>query len=129
MSITDSGRYPLSTASGDAIPLDVVRPLGFVSIAFITGSDTATLTLPDDTSIISCITDQDCIIGFGVAPGAVSDRVVKDSVSLVSKVMHIAIAPISLDIRVRGISQAGTLLINIFDSWEALFLNNQSERR
>ena len=60
-------RYPLATADGQAIPLDVVRPNSSVQIALVTGAGSAALSLPTSTEVMVVYTDNDCLIQFAAS--------------------------------------------------------------
>lgn len=129
-----TGRYPLSTANGQYIPLDVMRPNSMMSKTFVTGSSTGALTCPASIEILEIFADQDLIITFAASSAsaaALSDGTsVADSYILKANTLAAISPPIGKkSFALRAITANGTALINFIESWSGLALASQSTRR
>lgn len=128
------GRYPLSTADGQSIPLEVVRPHGVVSKTFLSSSPGVDMTIPSTIDIFSILCDQDCIIKFaasGASASALSDGVLATDVAVVIRdVLTVLSPPIDKrSISLRGLSANGTALISYYENWAGLSTQPQLTRR
>jgi len=128
------GRYPLATADGQSIPLDIVRPHGILSKTFITASGTAALTCPAAVDMMEVISSEDCLIQFASSAASASalvDGTLKVSaVYIPADVIKIITPPIGMkSFSIIGITNAGIAVIQFLESWSGMSLASQSTRR
>jgi hypothetical protein len=127
-------RYPLATADGQAIPLDVVRPNSSVMRSFTTAAGSAALSLPVSTEVMVIYTDKDCIIQFAasaaVAAAYVDGTIKADSFFIPSSTI-VVLSPIpeKPSFSLIGIAAAGTAYINFLEKWSGMALQSQFNRR
>lgn len=124
-------RYPLSTADGKAIPLDIVKPSALVFIAFenSSGSGSTLVTIPDRTEILSVVTDEDCLIRFGAVASIPASGVLLSNAVFVPAGMQIMLAPPANTLSVIGTGpDTGTLAITLMDKWAQLATSLQTSR-
>ncbi len=121
-------RYPLATPDGRAIPLDVVKPVGFLQKAFTTAAS-GTLTLPSNVEVLSVFASADCYIQFGGTAAVPADGVVVTNLLYVPKNMRITAAPPATTFTVIGKTTSGTLNVQLLEKWAGLILDVQQKRR
>lgn len=127
-------RYPLSTADGQAIPLDVIRPNSSVSISFITSAGSTALSLPASVEIMVVYATQDCLIQFATSAAAatayVNGTIKTDSIFVpASTLMVISPIPEKVSFSIRGITADGNAYINFLEKWSGMSLQSQFTRR
>lgn len=128
------GRYPLATADGQSIPLDVIRPHGCIEKSFATGASTAAMDIPATIDVFSIIVTEDCIIKFAAAAAsasALSDGVLAtDVMKIVAGLVTFISPPIGKrSFALRGTLNSGTASINFYENWSGLSLSSQPTRR
>ena len=127
-------RYPLSTAEGTAIPLDVIRPYGIIKIPFTSGSGSSSITIPSDVEVLNVYSDVDCLIQFATSNASASalvDNTFKSDAMYVSADVFTIISP-PVDKKafsIRGISASGNCVVQYLRKWTALALQPQFARR
>lgn len=127
-------RYPLATADGQAIPLDVIRPNSSVLRAFTTGDGSAALSVPANVEVMIVVADQDCLIQFDTSAAsatAYTDGTIKaDSIFIFANTLIVVSpAPEKLSFSFIGISAAGNAYITFLEKWSGLALQTQFPRR
>ncbi len=127
-------RYPLSAADGTPIPLDIVRPHGTLTKTFATGASTAALTVPATVDIMSVTPTEDVLVTFAASAAsaaALSDGVMAASSMICMKdVTSILTPPVDKkSYALRGVSAAGTAVVNFFENWTGTSLASQITRR
>ena len=127
-------RYPLATADGQAIPLDVVRPNSSVQIALVIGAGSAALSLPTSTEVMVVYTDNDCLIQFAasaaVATAYVAGTIKADSFFIpASTLVVLSPIPEKPSFSLIGITAAGIAYINFLEKWSGMALQSQFNRR
>lgn len=128
------GRYPLSTADGQAVPLDIIRPMGIVSISFNPSTGTSPFTLSDTLDCYSIRATEDCLVEFNatfpLATNLVNATFRADALYVPKNTILFISPPVSKNIiSVLGISTSGLLHIQYIESWTGLALKNQYTRR
>lgn len=117
--------YPFSTSDGKIIPLDIVRPVGTLRIAFSNGVASAPSELGAAIPIVLLKASADCFVSLGgiaVIPGA----------SLIPNLMHLfagdveVVAPRLGTITVIGDGGAGNLTATVVEQWAGLGHENKS---
>lgn len=127
-------RYPLATADGQSIPLDVVRPNSSVQRSFTTGAGSTALSLPASTEVMVVYTDKDCLIQFAasaaVATAYVDGTIKADSFFIpASTLVVLSPIPEKPSFSLIGIAAAGTAYINFLEKWSGMALQSQFNRR
>lgn len=120
--------YPLSTAEGTAIPLEVVSPTGYMFIRF-SKTPTNVIALPASSDMIILNSDEDCILRFSnnLATLPEEAKVVPDTLFL-RKSMQVVVYPQQKFLSVRRLVLDGTLHLQFIDTWHGLALASQYER-
>lgn len=128
-----SQRYPLSTAGGQAIPLELIRPLSIISKDFAVGAATPTESLGAEAEVILVEATEDCFIRFekalAVVPVSASPSVPVTNTIFLRKDEIKAIAPANYYFSVIGTEVDGTLLITILETWALLSLGTQQRHK
>jgi hypothetical protein len=128
------GRYPLATADGQSIPLDVVRPNGCIEKTFATGASTAAMDVPAAIDVFSIFATEDCIIKFATSAAsaaALTDGVfAADTMKIVAGLVTFLSPPIGKrSFALRAVSANGVATINFYENWSGLSLSSQPTRR
>lgn len=63
MAVENLGLYPLSTFDGEAIPYEIIRPIGLIRQDF-TDVVSAAVTIPAATELIAFFSTNHCIVRF-----------------------------------------------------------------
>lgn len=127
-------RYPLATAEGTLIPLDVVRPHGALTKTTATGASTAALTVPATVDIMIITPTEDTIVTFAASSAsaaALSDGVMAADTFICMKDVSTVLTP-PIDKKtyaLRAVSTAGTAVINFIENWTGASLASQITRR
>jgi hypothetical protein len=112
--------YPLSTADGKEIPLEVATPL-FMFRMEITATQHAAVDLPNLECILCVSSNVDCIVSFGVDAVLPADGVIAQSLMYIPAGVIITLNPVDISMSVIGTSSnAGTLWVNGIQKWQAL---------
>lgn len=126
------GRYPLSTADSQAIPLDIIRPESLIIIPFLLNTATTAVSLPDK-DCFSFQSDLDCLVQFATSSATASytESVSIDNALFCPKgFVVIASPPIGMrSISVISNKGNGRLIIQAIQTWSGLSLKNQQLRR
>lgn len=111
-------RYPLSTADGTPIPLEVIRPKDMLRKAFLSGEGSALAQLPAGTVLAILRTTADCFLRFdsvAAIPATDGTPVSRELFVPANEVIFCAVP--SLSYSVIGDGFAGTLTIQVIDTW------------
>ena len=127
-------RYPLATADGQAIPLDVVRPNSSVLRSFNAAIGSAALSMPASTEVMVIYADKDCLIQFAasaaVAATYVDGTLKADSFFIpASTLMVLSPIPEKTSFSLIGLTVAGIAYINFLEKWSGMALQSQFTRR
>jgi hypothetical protein len=122
--------YPFSTEKGEAIPLDVVRPLGVV-VASLSANAAATLNIPSSYAEVSIRSTIDAMVDF---TGTATYPLVgpySSALLLHKDVVHTVQLPSTGNVRIVPVNagEAGKVLINSIQKWAGIGLNRQLTRR
>lgn len=120
--------YPFSTRDGKVIPLDILRSKYYLYQDFTAGAS-APITLPVGTTVVAMYADEDCVI----VPESTADIVFAANTPLTKAIMlprkHVVIAAIPEGAaRVRGLTLAGRIHIQVIEQWVGLGLDIQYKR-
>jgi len=110
--------YPLSSPDGQAIPYEVIRPIGLIRQDF-TDTPSAAVTIPAAAELLSLFANATCVVTFNAASAVPANGVHQlDSILLAANtymnVDHNAAATLS----VIGVSESGTLFITTVEKWK-----------
>jgi len=122
-------RYPLSTASGQAIPLEVIKPLGVLLVDFTAAGYIAN-AIPAEyvDKIFIASSSEDCYIAASASPVTPVVGTVAVDVIHVPASMIVAFVGNSATLNVRGVSATGRVVLQIVDTWSGLALEQQVTR-
>ena len=122
--------YPFSTEKGEAIPLDVVRPLG-VLVAALTANTAATVNIPATFSVVSIRSTIDAMVDFDNAAGYPLTGPYTSALILHKDVIQTIQLPDTGNVKIVPINagEAGKVLINGIQKWAGIGLNRQLTRR
>ncbi len=128
-----AARYPISTPTGEAIPLDVVRPVSALRKTFASGAATAAIALTSTIDVIIVYATQDMWVAFAAsAPVAAvpADGTLTADLFFVPAGMHMTISPPigKRSISLIGDTAAGIAYIQLLENWSALALSSQLTR-
>lgn len=117
LNATPANLYPLSTASGLAIPLDIARPLAYYPLTDVI-AETA-ITLPQEINVCEVIFNADVVIYAGTWPGTPTNGSAVQGA-------YLCIAGLAYDlalpkaIKIRPVSGAVSGHINVVETWVQL---------
>lgn len=120
-------RYPLSTPEGVAIPLDIMRPYGYLRKGFSTVVS-SNIPIPDELEIVLLYATEDCLVTFGGNAEASVDGIMQLNTVFIPKDMRICVAPTSTFFTVRGDALSGQLSVQFIDKWAGLVIQNRLKR-
>lgn len=126
---TPIGVYPFATQDGKAIPLDIIKAKSVIMQSFIAGAGTA-ITIPATATVGVLISDKACLLRFGTTLPAslIANTEYADTVLVPSgSIVVVAMTPGTA--YVRGLSEAGTIYIQLIEKWAGLALNTQYQRK
>ena len=121
------GRYPLSTADGQAIPNDTIRPKALYKIA-LTTSATSELTLTAGYKTVVLYSDIDCYVKFGGTASVPSTTPVTDELFLPAGTI-MTVSPEQMKVSAVALTGTGSLFVTLVATWSALSLELQNTRR
>lgn len=114
---TPANIYPLSTASGIAIPLDAARPKGNVHINLAKNGVLA-LTLPDEINLITCYFDNDIDLWTQAPTGLVVNTYQPGLMSLMAGAAYDLVVPQNIWLVAHHEATIGQL--NVLEIWAQL---------
>lgn len=131
---TASNRYPLSTADGKYIPLDVIRPSSFLRLATSESAGTTPVQIPDTVEILRVRSTVDAIIQFSsssVVATAVVDGIPKNNTLFLHADEEVFVSPpIGFNwYSIINDLTAGKVVVEYLESWNALTLQSKITRR
>lgn len=120
--------YPFSTAKGDAVPLEIVRPKSLTAFAFAVNT-AADITIPAGYTTCWLYATEDCVLRLSATnlPNAlVSGTEYADAIFIPAN------TPISVflaagEASLLGLATAGILYINSITQWAALQQSLQTQ--
>lgn len=121
------GRYPLSTADGQAIPNDTIRPKALYKIS-LTTSATSELTFTAGYKTAVLYSDIDCYVKFGGTASVPSTTPVTDELFLPAGTI-MTVSPEQMKISAVALTGTGSLFVTLVATWSALSLELQNTRR
>ena len=130
-----AGRYPLSSADGQAIPLDIIRPEGLIMVEFTEFAGSTGVKLSESTDCFMLKSDRECLIRFSTSGATVASIPVAGTEALdYLFVPANYLAMISPPIGKRfasiiGLTTSGTCIIQYLQSWSGLRSKSQNNRR
>lgn len=106
--------YPLATADGLAIPLDVALPKGSVQLD-IAASATANIVLPEDTNVCTIYVDQAAELWI-IAPTALVDNTYSAGcMLLLGQIAYDLVLP--KNISIKALTRPVLGAINVLETW------------
>lgn len=129
-----ANRYPLSTADGQSIPLDTVRPFSFLPLGLTTSAGTAAKQVPAGVELFSVLSTTDCYMRFYATSNVVgtlsADTEVTDTLFIPAGLLIVVSPPVDKPyFSARAVTEAGTAYIQFLASWSGLTLQSQITRR
>lgn len=131
-----SNRYPFSTADGQFIPSDILRPISVVKQAFTTGAATTAKDVPATCEVIKVFATENCIIKFAASGSAAAALVDGTITADVFYIQANQLEPIFLsppvgkkNVSVRGDTASGFIVMQFLETWAGLSLQSQVTRR
>jgi hypothetical protein len=127
-------RYPLSTADGQAIPLEIIKPHGIIKKSFLSSAATAAMAVPSTIDIIAISADQDVIVQFAsssASAAALVDGVLtEDAVYIQKDIITVVSPPIDKkSFSIIGDTANGTAIFQFIERWGGISLASQITRR
>ena len=121
-------RYPLSSPNGQPIPLDVVKPLGFLKKSFsaVVSGD---ISIPPECELISITTTENCYIAFGGIAAVPADGVYVGSLLYAKKGLRMTVAPPADVFTVIRDTADGELQVQFLDKWASVTLATQNAKK
>ena len=128
---TPEGIYPFATQDGKPIPLDIIKGAAVIVLPFTAGG-VSTCGLPDYAIVGVLLSKQACLVRLGDTPVPTSfssGEAISDCVYVPdSGIITVSMIP-GAQLTVTGITQAGTLYIQLIEQWAALGLTTQYSRK
>lgn len=129
-------RYPMSTADGQAVPLDILRPHSILSFEAVAGISSVAIQIPTNVEVFSVLSECDAILQFGVDSSVVASDLVsgvlKNQAIYIPQDMVIFLSP-PIDVTYFAVipreTGAGTVIIQYLESWNSLSTKPQHQRR
>ncbi|WCD44274.1 hypothetical protein Tiera_018 [Polaromonas phage Tiera] len=121
----DNELYPLSTEKGDAIPLEVIRPLGVIPVALTEAG--VVIEIPADWKIASFYSDKGCFVQFNrSAPADLINAELLEDVLWVPP--GIVVATVIAGPACVVSNTAGVLVIQGMQKWAGIALKRMAVR-
>jgi hypothetical protein len=113
--------YPFSTARGDAIPLEIVKPKALISYAF-TENVAQSIIIPADFTTCWIYATATCILRFNaiVLPDGLVNATEYSDALIIPPETPINVFVTPGDAQLLGLTEAGTVYINYVTQWAAL---------
>lgn len=119
--------YPFATQDGKSIPLDIIRPSGLLFKSFTTTP--AEITIPEGYPVAAIIADKACLIKFNGSISGFVENTVYTDLLLVPAETIVIVSILSGIGSVRGITETGTVYIQLIEKWAGLALDKQFIRK
>lgn len=124
-----SGRYPLSTVSGDAIPLDILKPLAVIPVNYSVGAFSPfSLSAAYTDKPLNAYSTTDCWLTWAAAPTLPSNGVANLSTLFLPAGILISFIANATSFNVSGDVVAGKLILQVVEAWSGLALEVQTNR-
>lgn len=121
--------YPFATQSGEAIPLDIINPEGLIIQAFTAVANTPVAAITG-LDIAMFIASQGCIVQFGAEiPIPAVDGTKYDDAIVIPAGVVVSVQCPAESFYVRGLSESGTLYVQMVRRWAGLALPKQFSRK
>lgn len=122
-----SDLYPLSSQKGDAIPLEIVKPLSLISFSFATNV-AADVTIPAAYNCCWLYATEDCILRFSATnlPAGLVSGTEYDKALFIPKGTPLVVQVTPGECSLLGGAAAGKLYVNHVQQWAGLTQSNQS---
>jgi hypothetical protein len=119
------GRYPSSSYDGNAIPLEIIRPKGFLYLDFTEVVASTPVQLPDGTDVYNISSNVDCVALFAatsINATLPAMGTLQADTLYIPEFMHITFT-IPIDkryISLIAVSTAGRAFIQQAEAWSGL---------
>lgn len=129
-----SKRYPLSTADGKYIPLDVIRPLSLLKVTTSNSVGSASIEIPADIELLRIKSSVDATIQFfptsTVITAVVAGTAKQNALFLPANIVVIISQPTSKNwFSIINDAAAGNCVVEYLECWNALSLQSKIIRR
>lgn len=124
-----AGRYPLSTPDGTAIPLDIIKPLALGKIVFVAGGYTSCdIPAAYAGKLLVAYSSVECYISEDAVPVVPTVNAFTAKMIYIPAGVLIVFVAGAAKIAAIGVAAAGTLHIQVADTWAGLALKAQLNR-
>ena len=128
------GRYPFSTADGQAIPLDIIRPNSFIQLDIDDTVPTGPQDCPETVEVMAVVATEDCYIQFAAtgatAAAIASGDVIADAAFIPGGVITMICPPIGMkSYSILSLGATGYARVQYLEQWSGLALSSQQTRR
>jgi len=120
--------YPFATQDGKPIPLDIIRPAGLIKIDFGNISN-VNFTLADTYTEGIILATAACIVRQGSTIPSIADGTFYQDMFLVYTNTLITVSLLAGPIYVKGLTDSGTLYLQLVEKWAGLALPKQYIRK
>lgn len=120
--------YPFSTQDGKAIPLDIIRPSGLLYRNFTELAESS-LNIPDGYPVAAVIADKPCLVKFAGSIGILAEDIVYSDLLIVPANTITIVSLLSGVGAVKGLTEAGTIYVQLIKKWAGLALDKQFTRK
>lgn len=117
--------YPFSTSDGKVIPLDIIRPVGTLRLAFTSGVASATATLDSLYPIVVLKASADCFVSLGGIAVVPNETLVPNLTHLFAGDTEVIAARLD-SITVIGDGTSGNLTVTVIEQWAGLGHENKN---
>ena len=129
-----SKRYPLSTADGKYIPLDVIRPLSLLKVTTSNSVGSASIKIPADIELLRIKSSVDATIQFFSASTVITVVVAgtakQNALFLPANTVVIISQPTGKNwFSIINDAAAGNCVVEYLECWNALSLQSKITRR
>lgn len=124
-----ANRYPLSSPEGQAIPLDVVKPLGVIRLPFTSASyNSQVLSSAYQDKLLMLSSSADCYLDSNAVAVPIVDNIVSANNVHVPAGTLVIVVINSVHLNVIGVSASGSLHVQILDTWSKVAIEAQISR-
>lgn len=120
--------YPFATQDGKPVPLDIIRPAGLIKIDFI-NSAVANFILPDTYTEGIILATSACLVRQGSTIPSIVNGTFYQDMFLVYTDTLITVSLLPGTIYVKGLTDSGTLYLQLIERWAGLGLPKQYIRK
>lgn len=120
--------YPFATQDGKAIPLDIIKPSGLIFTNFTDSADVS-ITIPEGYPVAAIIANTACFIRFGDSIGTLVENTFYNNLLLIPSNTITIVSLIVGSAKVRGLTDSGSVYLQLIEKWAGLALDKQFIRK